>query len=704
MSRAAARIALAASAIVVVTDAAAIVLDGRTAHHVFDGVGALSAGGSSRYLYDYPEPQRSDILDLLFKPSTAAALHILKVEIGGDAQSTDGSEASHMHTRADLSCGRGYESWLIAQAKKRNPAILTYGLSWAAPHWVGDGHGNGTGFYSPDNYVYQTKWLECVRSETNTTVDFMGIWNEKPSAPPDYVVGLRAAMDAAGFASTRLSVMDNDYSLNNLVAAAVADPAFAAAFYSVGRHYPCDYPGPAVEQELHKPYWSTEDQSAPNDWTGAACWARLLNQNYVLMNMTATIAWSLVWAVPTGLPCGGSGMMTAQEPWSGHYSGGDGAGGVPSPTPSLDGPLWTSAHTTQFVAPGWRYLHVPGGGSGFLDAAAGNGSYVTLVPPTDLSAFTLIIEKAAGSCKCTPPGVGVTSDGTATFSVAGGLPGAGTALQVWRTNATAQFWRDADIVVASNGTFSVFVPADSIVTLASRANASHGAPSAPIPTPGPFPLPYADDFSSYPEDATPVRFFADQTGSFAARNGSLAQVVTLDPGPNRWVREDVDPLTLIGDASLGNVTVSVGVTFSAAPNASGLGQGAFGFTYAQACARITDYSGLRNGPPNGYCLGVNATGAWLARAGAELLGAGQLPSPFDPSAPHALVLSVAGAGVLGWVLDGPAALAGAAAAALPPSPPLLNATSGAFAAGLVGLGCGYHAAAFDNFTLAPAGA
>ncbi len=58
-------------------ESAAIVLDGRTAHHVFDGVGALSAGASSRLLYDYPAPQRDDILDLLFKPSFGASLHIL---------------------------------------------------------------------------------------------------------------------------------------------------------------------------------------------------------------------------------------------------------------------------------------------------------------------------------------------------------------------------------------------------------------------------------------------------------------------------------------------------------------------------------------------------------------------------------------------------------------------------------------------------
>lgn len=51
----------------------------------------LSGGGAtSKLLVNYPEPQRSEILDYLFKPNFGAALQILKVEIGGDAQSTDG--------------------------------------------------------------------------------------------------------------------------------------------------------------------------------------------------------------------------------------------------------------------------------------------------------------------------------------------------------------------------------------------------------------------------------------------------------------------------------------------------------------------------------------------------------------------------------------------------------------------------------------
>ena len=75
----------------------------------FDGIGGLSAGASSKFLISYPEPQRSEILDYLFKPNFGASQQILKVEIGGDAQSTDGIEVSHMHSPWDENYSRGYE-------------------------------------------------------------------------------------------------------------------------------------------------------------------------------------------------------------------------------------------------------------------------------------------------------------------------------------------------------------------------------------------------------------------------------------------------------------------------------------------------------------------------------------------------------------------------------------------------------------------
>ena len=76
----------------------------------FDGIGAISGGGAtSKLLIDYPTKQRDEVLDLLFKPGFGASLSLLKVEIGGDGQATEGTESSHMHTATDEAYDRGYE-------------------------------------------------------------------------------------------------------------------------------------------------------------------------------------------------------------------------------------------------------------------------------------------------------------------------------------------------------------------------------------------------------------------------------------------------------------------------------------------------------------------------------------------------------------------------------------------------------------------
>src|SRR5260370_25908053 len=116
-----------------------IVVDGAARGKIFEGIGALSAGASSRLLYDYKEPYRSQILDYLFKPGYGAALQHLKVEIGADVNSTDGSEPSTMRSREDHDYTRGYEWWLMEEARKRNPHIILDVLPRGPPDWVGSG-------------------------------------------------------------------------------------------------------------------------------------------------------------------------------------------------------------------------------------------------------------------------------------------------------------------------------------------------------------------------------------------------------------------------------------------------------------------------------------------------------------------------------------------------------------------------------------
>jgi galactosylceramidase len=59
----------------------------------FDGIGAVSGGGiTSVLLKDYPQPQRSQVLDLLFKPKFGASMSTLLVEVAGDGNSMQGAE------------------------------------------------------------------------------------------------------------------------------------------------------------------------------------------------------------------------------------------------------------------------------------------------------------------------------------------------------------------------------------------------------------------------------------------------------------------------------------------------------------------------------------------------------------------------------------------------------------------------------------
>src|SRR6188768_2955600 len=100
-----------------------LIIDGAGTGKPFEGQGAMSAGASSRLLIDYPEPYRGQILDYLFKPNYGASFQDLKVELGGDMNSTSGAEPSHMHSRSDQNYNRGFEWWLMKEAKRRNPNI-----------------------------------------------------------------------------------------------------------------------------------------------------------------------------------------------------------------------------------------------------------------------------------------------------------------------------------------------------------------------------------------------------------------------------------------------------------------------------------------------------------------------------------------------------------------------------------------------------
>lgn len=360
------------------------------------------------------------------------------------------------------------------------------------------------------------------------------------------MIGLRAALDAAGFSSTKIVIPDGGYD-TSIMADAAANKTFSDSFDVVGLHYPCDAAHPEV-QAGGKKYWASEHWWADPDWKGAASWGHLLSYNYVAQNMTSTIAWSPLWAVYAVLEDQTSGLISAMEPWSGHWDG--------------CAACWPGAQWSQFTSPGWNFLSVASNSSGFLP---GNGTYVTLVPPAGPSAgMTLILETFSQTGRCQTDSVADSQ--TITFTLAGGLPGPGTSLFLWSTNETSQFIALPNVVVDANGQFTITIPAETMLTVTTVSGGRKGTPAAPIPPSADFPLPYADDFSGYVYDAM-ARFFSDQFGSFAVRNGQLAQVSPMSPGADEWSRS-TDPFTIIGGLNWLNVTAAVTVAIPTSQTAS----------------------------------------------------------------------------------------------------------------------------------------
>src|SRR5271165_4503542 len=232
-----------------------ITIDGTGAGRIFDGIGAVGSGGSSRLLIDYPEPQRSQILDFLFKPNYGASLQTLKVEVGGEENSGVGAEPTHMRSAVDQNFTRGYEWWLMEQAVARNPNITLQILPWGAPGWIGGGN-----YYSDDMIAYLINFINGARTNHGLTIATVGIWNEV--APnTTWIKNLKAALTAAGL-STKVAAADESSSAGTeweIVDAMNGDAALKSAVDIVASHYACrgstcqSY-APAIA--LGKPLWS----------------------------------------------------------------------------------------------------------------------------------------------------------------------------------------------------------------------------------------------------------------------------------------------------------------------------------------------------------------------------------------------------------------------------------------------------------------
>jgi hypothetical protein len=628
---------------------------------VYDGVGAiLGGGGNARYLLDYPAAQRDQILDYLFKPGYGASLQILKLEIGGDADSSDGSEPSIEHTAGHVNCQAGYELSIAQRAVALNPHLRLYGLQWTGPRLIKT---RATSHFSRPDISYLLRWLGCAR-QRGLTISYLGGWNETDDGTHAAWFGqLRRALNAHGYRGVQLVAADSGRQAGWHY---TGDPVIPI----LGTHDVCGFPtgvaGPATTcvspwsmgRPTGQAMWASElggmDAGAQPGCTApcAPAMDRAVIRGYVDARLTGFLEWPVLDAMPPGLPYENRGLVTADQPWAGSYR--------------VNAMTWAIAQLTQFARPPegsvrWRYVNQ---GSGFLEGHRADGSYVSLVRDTGKrrTAWSTIIEATTA-----------TATQQATLDVTGGDRLARRTVHVWAsdfaTNGTSGparwFVRQRSIRPSRTGQFSLTIRPGWVYSLTTTSGQGHGhargRPAARLA------LPWTESLASSgaagaADDEPP--YLAAQDGAF-----ELARCRVPDRGDRTCTRQEAAatpsfwhdsstpaathyPYAVIGSPSWQDYAVGVDVLLPSSTSSAGL------------IGRFSCQHGVHDpGQFDGYVLSVSGTGGWSLTRNAntaqnhvsascpsapaspavpQVLASGQLAQPLGTRTWHRLILSMSG--------------------------------------------------------------
>lgn len=588
-------------------------IDGTAGGKRFDGIGAVSGGGATSVLLkDYPEPERNQVLDFLFKPKFGASISALLVEVPGDGNSTQGSEASHMHSRVDENYYRGYEWWLMREAKKRNPSITLDANAWGCPKWVGDNN-----FWSQDMCDYYVKWIKGLKNVHGLELNAIGCRNEK-GVSEDFVKKFKVTLNSNGLSNVKLHAFDNwGKEKFNFCENLLTDSVLRASIDVIGAHTMSEIPTPPaiikISEDLGKPIWNSEEHIYKKGYDCEISLVESFNNNYIESGVTKIVNWYLVASTYDIEPFPEEpAIMVAREPWSGNYY-----------TREV---LWGYAHYGQFCKVGWQYLN---GACGKLKSG---GTYVTLKSPG--ADYSIIVEtkNAEVSQKIT-------------FKVSGGLSSG--KLCVWRSNVLEQFVK-LDNIIPVNGEFDITLDPQSIYSFSTTTGQQKGV-FANIPESKSFPFPYYETFEGY-KDAKAFGYLPHYTADIAGvfeiakrpdnKGNCLRQVV--EAGSQSWAPEWM-PYTILGDRNWKDYEVSSDVYL----NNEG---------WAGVMGRVSATGAGYGCKPDGYYLRLSADGtcSLYVSKGKEKIEMGTLlatgkASDIAASQWHTLSLSFSGSTIKGFV-------------------------------------------------------
>ncbi len=284
-----------------------------------DGFGICEAFHQARHIMEYPEPARTEILDLLFSTDKGAGVSILRNIVGDGGtwgNSTDGPSPTIQPAEGLWNwTGDEDQIWLMRQAKGYGCTNF-FSTVWSPPAWMKTSNAvDGGGGLRPDKYDafagYLSRYLREYRQRFGLEISAISIQNEPDLVTKyssctwtgdqfrDFIRGhLIPTFESDGITADVVLGESSNFGEQHAVET-LHDPAAAAAVDIVATHAydekPADKIKPLPLAKIHgKRIWMTEvSYFGDNDPTikDGLRWAKLMHDHLTVSEVNAWFYW-----------------------------------------------------------------------------------------------------------------------------------------------------------------------------------------------------------------------------------------------------------------------------------------------------------------------------------------------------------------------------------------------------------------------------
>ena len=336
-----------------------------------DGFGASGAFHMAGNLMNFPEPQRTQILDILFSQSSGAGLSIVRnfVGDGGSWGSSTNGPAPSIEPQEGVWNWTGDEDeiWLMNEAAKRGGTRIISTV-WSPPAWMKTNNNVIGGRLRPDKYQafaeYLSMYVRGYKEHHGIDIYAISLSNE-PDVTVRYSSCYWNGKEFHDFLKVLIPVFERDKitakvvvgensawsenpvleSLNDSVTSARIDIVGVHAYGTIERD-----PFPPISQrsgqlvetlKQKKKIWQTEAANLGRNYPGIAdglYWAHILH-THVAENRTN--AWLYWWAMD---PYTGGGSLVHMDPAKNTYT--------------VDKRLYTIGNYSRFIRPGFFRVQI----------------------------------------------------------------------------------------------------------------------------------------------------------------------------------------------------------------------------------------------------------------------------------------------------------------------------------------------------------